>query len=70
MCILISCYFKLRETAVEAEAEREKQLLNSRLAQLETNLRIKEESEQEIKSKLLETVSAVEKVIKCLSYKI
>lgn len=57
------------DAIVEADSDREKKLLNSRLVQLEANIKRKEESEQEMKSKLLETVAAVEKVnYSCLLY--
>lgn len=59
--------FSFSEAIVEADSDREKKLLNSRLAQLEANLKLKDESEQEMKLKLLDTVAAVERV-KTLNY--
>lgn len=52
-----------REQAFELEAERERKLLNSRIAQLESDLKIKESAELEVRNKLIEAVEAMEKVI-------
>ncbi|CAL1265770.1 unnamed protein product, partial [Larinioides sclopetarius] len=51
-----------KEKAFELEAERERKLLNSRIFQLESDLKIKETTEMEIKSKLLETMEAMQKL--------
>ncbi|GBM73313.1 Cilia- and flagella-associated protein 58 [Araneus ventricosus] len=51
-----------KEKAFELEAERERKLLNSRIFQLESDLKIKETTEMEIKSKLLETMEEMQKL--------
>ncbi|GFT43797.1 hypothetical protein NPIL_642481 [Nephila pilipes] len=51
-----------KEKAFELEAERERKLLNSRISQLENELKIKDTSEMEIKAKLIETMEAMQKV--------
>ncbi|GFR31659.1 cilia- and flagella-associated protein 58 [Trichonephila clavata] len=51
-----------KEKAFELEAERERKLLNSRISQLESELKIKDTSEMEVKAKLLETMAAMQKL--------
>ncbi|KAG8185555.1 hypothetical protein JTE90_017560 [Oedothorax gibbosus] len=51
-----------KEQAFELEAERERKLLNSRINQLESDLKIKESAEQEVKLKLVVAVEAMEKL--------
>ncbi|XP_015907391.1 cilia- and flagella-associated protein 58 [Parasteatoda tepidariorum] len=51
-----------KEKAFELEAERERKLLNSRISQLENDLKVKEDTEIEIKNKLMETMDAMQKL--------
>ncbi|GIY84924.1 hypothetical protein CDAR_618572, partial [Caerostris darwini] len=51
-----------KEKAFELEAERERKLLNSRILELESDLKIKDTTEREINAKLLETMKAMQKL--------
>lgn len=54
--------FNFSQVITDTETDKEKKLLSSRLAHLETTLKFKNESEHEMKAKLMETVTAVENV--------
>ncbi|KFM61004.1 hypothetical protein X975_26297, partial [Stegodyphus mimosarum] len=51
-----------KEKAFQIEVERERKLLNARISELEADLKIRKTTEEEIKSKLLETMEAMHKL--------